>query len=128
MTDLNRNELEAMRVLWERGALKPADIQGEFEWPIENATLRSVLRQLVEKGHARREKQGKAYFYQARASRRSLLDSMARRMARVFSGGSAADLIAQLIRAEELSDEEIETLRRLAASKAQDNDAEGENA
>ena len=128
MTDLNKNELEAMRVLWEKGALKPADIQEEFEWPIENATLRSVLRLLVEKGHARREKKGKAYFYRASASRGSLLDSMAQRMARVFSGGSAADLIAQLIRAEELSDEEIETLRQLAASKGQDTDAEGEDA
>ena len=42
---------------------------------------------------------------------------MTRRMARVFTGGSAADLIAQLIKSENLSEKEIEELRRIAADK-----------
>ena len=54
MEDLNRNELEAMRILWEHGMMKPAEIQEEFSWPIENATLRSVHAGLIEKGHVRR--------------------------------------------------------------------------
>ena len=45
---LNKNELEALRILWEKGELKPADIQARFSWSIENATLRSVIVNLVE--------------------------------------------------------------------------------
>jgi predicted transcriptional regulator len=117
MAELNDNELEAMRALWERGPLKPAEIQDEFGWPIENATLRSVLRVLVDKGHVSRRKHGKAFVYRARSSRRGVLASMSRLMARVCCGGDPAHLIAQLIRTEKLSDEEILELRRIAEER-----------
>ena len=120
MAQLNRNELEAMRVLWEKGSVKPAQIQDEFSWPIENATLRSALRLLVEKGLVTRGKKGKAYYYRAKASRRRVLKNMSQRMAHVFTGGSAADLIAQLIKTEKLSKKEIQELRRIAAQKVSD--------
>jgi len=118
MAELNRNELEAMRVLWEKGTLKPAEIQEGYSWDIENATLRSVLRVLIDKGCVTRRKKGKAYYYRAKAKRHSVLRNMAGRMAHVFTGGSAADLIAQLIKSEKLSKEEIKELRRLAARKS----------
>jgi predicted transcriptional regulator len=120
MAQLNRNELEAMRVLWEKGSLKPAQIQDDFSWPIENATLRSALRLLVEKGLVTRAKKGKAFYYRAKASRWRVLKNMSQRMAHVFTGGSAADLIAQLIKTEKLSKDEIEELRRIAAQKVSD--------
>jgi BlaI family penicillinase repressor len=118
MIELNKNELEALRVLWKNGPLKPADIQHRFSWPIENATLRSVLRVLIQKGQVKRHRMGKAYYYQAMASRRGILSKMARRMAQVFSGGSAADLIAQLIKSEKLTRQEIHELQQIAATKA----------
>jgi predicted transcriptional regulator len=115
---LNRNEVEALRILWEAGAQKPADIQSSFGWPIENATLRSVLRGLVEQGLITRTKQGKAFLYRAKVSRASQLRRMVRRMADVFTGGSRADLILQMVRSEKLKADEIEMLRRIAASPA----------
>ena len=75
MTSLNQNEMEALRILWERGELKPAEIQAHFSWPIENATLRSVLVNLVEKKHIARRLQGKAFFYAARVPKATLLQS-----------------------------------------------------
>ncbi len=118
MADLNRNELETMRVLWEKGTLKPAEIQEHFSWSIDNGTLRSVLKVLTEKGHVTRRKEGKAYYYRAKASRRGVLSKTAQRMAHVFSDGSPAELIAQLIKSEKLSSEEIKELRRVATEKA----------
>jgi BlaI family transcriptional regulator, penicillinase repressor len=117
MADLNKNELEAMRILWSGPELKPAEIQDRFTWSIENATLRSVLAQLVEKRLVSRRRRGKAFFYRARAARETLLSTMTRRMAQVFTGGSTADLIAQLIKIEKLSPEEIAELRSAAAEK-----------
>ena len=118
MSELNKNELEAMRILWESPELKPAQIQEQFSWPIENATLRSVLAVLVEKNLATRTKRGKAFFYQAKRSRRSMMARMAQTMAHVFTGGSTLDLIVQLIKTEKLSKQEIDELRRIAAEKA----------
>ena len=64
MISLHQNELEALRILWEGGELKPAEIQAKFSWPIDNGTLRSALENLVEKKHITRKQQGKAFYYE----------------------------------------------------------------
>jgi BlaI family transcriptional regulator, penicillinase repressor len=107
-------------VLWERGESKPAEIEAEFSWPIDNGTLRSVLRVLMDKGLVARRKAGKAYVYEATKSRAGVMSRMARNMAHVFSGGSTAGLIAQLIKTEQLSPEDLAELRRIARSEAKE--------
>ena len=112
---LNQNQLEALRILWEKGALKPAEIQGHFSWPIENATLRSVLVNLVEKGHIIRKLHGKAFFYGACAKKTTLLQNMLRTMARVFAGGSSRELVAQLVETGDIKPDDLELIRRTTA-------------
>jgi predicted transcriptional regulator len=117
MDALNPNELEALRILWERGESKPAEIEDAFAWDIDNGTLRSVLRVLMDKGLVVRRKAGKAYVYKTKKTREGVMSRMTRQMARVFAGGSPADLIAQLIKTEKLSPEDLAELRRLAESR-----------
>lgn len=117
-TPLNQSELEVLKILWERGELKPAEIQAGFSRPIENATLRSVLVNLVAKGHAARKLRGKAFFYRARASKNALLQSMLRTMASVFAGGSSQELVAQLVETGDIKPEDLEIIRRAAMSKS----------
>jgi predicted transcriptional regulator len=112
---LNQNELEALRILWEGGELKPASIQGRFSWPIENATLRSVLANLVQKGHLTRKLHGKAFFYGARVKKTTLLQNMLRTMARVFAGGSSRELVARLVETGDIEPEDLELIRRATA-------------
>ncbi len=112
---MNQNELEALRILWENGAVKPAGIQGRFSWPIENATLRSVLVNLVEKGHVRRKQRGKAFFYEARVKKTALLQNMLHTMARVFAAGSKQELVAQLVKTGDIKPEDLEVIRRTIA-------------
>ncbi len=119
MASLNPNELEIMKVLWEGGALKPSEIQEQLSHPVKNSALRWQLGALVEKGHLIRKKKGKAYYYSARTHRHSALKKLTRGLAEVFCGGSAVALIGQMIESEEeLSEEDIRELRRIAARKA----------
>jgi predicted transcriptional regulator len=117
MASLNQNELEALRILWEQGPSKPAEIQVRFSWPIENATLRSVLVNLVAKRHARRTLQGKAFFYEAKATKTTLLPHMMRTLERVFAGGSRHALLAQLVETGDIKAADLELLRQTAAGK-----------
>jgi predicted transcriptional regulator len=116
-TSLNQSELEALRILWEGDELKPATIQSRFSWPIENATLRSVLVNLVEKGHISRKLHGKAFFYVACAKKTTLLQNMLQTMARVFAGGSSRELVAQLVETGDIKPEDLELIRRTIAEK-----------
>jgi BlaI family penicillinase repressor len=118
MNSLNQNELEVLRILWEQGESKPADIQAHFAWPIENATLRSVLVNLVTKRHVTRRLQGKAFMYAARLPKATLLQNMMHGLARVFAGGSREDLVLQLMKTSDLNPADLELLRETAGKKS----------
>ena len=122
MIELNENEKEALRVLWESGEVKPAEIQSAFGWAIENATLRSVLRNLVEKGFVNRRKEGKAFLYRARSRRASQFSQAMQRMAEIFTGGSKTDLILELLKREKLSAQDLATLQEIANRKRPETD------
>ena len=112
--DLSKNELEVLRILWERKELKPAEIQALFSWTIENATLRSILFNLVEQGHLTRSLHGKAYRYAARVPKATLLQATSRALARVFSGGSTKELLLQLVETENIGASDLELIRAIA--------------
>lgn len=117
MIEMNENEKEALRILWEVGEAKPASVQEAFGWDIENATLRSVLVNLVEKGMATRRKVGKAFLYRARSRRMSQFSQSMQRMAEIFTGGSMTDLILELMKREKLSPEDLVELQQIANRK-----------
>ena len=116
---LSRPQLHVLQILWDADRpLKPAEIQERFAWSIENATLRSVLRGLLEGGEVSREKSGKAYLYSAAREKRNALSEMLDGLARVFSSGSRAGLLAQFLQDESLSPEEVKELTRIARKSA----------
>jgi len=112
---LNQNELEALRILWEVGELKPAEIEAQFGWPIENATLRSVLVNLVAKKHIHRRRQGKAYYYAARLPKATMLQIMMKMVSRVFSEGSSKALVAQLVETGDIKPSDLKAIHEAAS-------------
>lgn len=114
---MNQNELEALRILWEQGESKPAEIQAHFSWPIENATLRSVLVNLVEKNHVVRRLRGKAFYYAARVPKATLLQSITQSLARIFAGGSHRELVVQLMETSDIKSADLDLIRKTAAGR-----------
>ena len=113
---LNQNELEALRILWEEGELKPAEIEARFGWPIENATLRSVLVNLVEKKQVHRRKAGKAFYYAARVPKATILQAMMGTLKRVFAAGSSRALFLQLIETGDIKPADLKIIQEAAES------------
>ncbi len=120
MTTFSQGELEAMRVLWEHGEMKPPEIQQRLPHPIQNGTLRYQLNALVKRGHLTRRRVGKAYFYKAVTPRKGTFKEMTARMANAFTKGSTAGLIVELIRTEKLTPEEIQLLQQAAKAKGKE--------
>ena len=113
--DFNRTQLHIMQILWAaEDGLKPAEIEEQFDWDIDNATLRSVLRVLMERGEVEREKRGKAYYYRSAKQKDRALSSWLSGLAEVFAVGSRAGLLAQLLQDESLSPEDREALEKIA--------------
>lgn len=112
-------EWEVMQVLWRHDSLKPAEILARLDRPLTNAALRSTLRVLTEKGHVTRSKRGKAYYYRPRKPASAALRSMVRHLTNLFCGGTSYQLIAQLIKTEKLSDDDLRQLQEIAAQRVQ---------
>ena len=117
MTTFTSGESEIMKILWDYGEQKPSEIQERHPRTIRNAALRFQLKALLEKGHVTRRKVGKAYYYKASTARKGAFKKMAQRMADIYCRGSAAGLIAELIKSEKLNEEEISELTKLAEAK-----------
>ncbi len=114
LPDFNRTQLHIMQLLWDaEEPLKPAELEARFEWPIENATLRSVLALMLERGDLDREKRGKAFHYFPRRKKTAAVSDMLSGLARLFGSGSRVGLLSQLMQEDSLSEEEIQQLREL---------------
>ena len=112
-------ELEVMQILWGHGELKPVEIQERYSRPIKNAAVRFQLKVLLGKGHITRRKVGKAYYYRAATGKAGVFKKMTRRMADIYCQGSTVGLIAELIRSEKLSVEDIRDLEELARKEGE---------
>lgn len=114
MPEFTKGELEVMRILWEHGELKPGEIHEHFPREITNSSLRSYLAILLDKGHVKRRRVGKAYFYKAKTRRESTFRSMVDDLARVCCDGSVTNVLCNLIRSEKLSADDLLELKRLS--------------
>ena len=107
MVRFTAGEMEVMRILWDHGELKPAEIQKQFPRPIKNAALRSYLTILVEKGHLVRRSKGKAFYYRPKTKRESTFRSMLGELVNTFCGGSSEALLCHLLAKEKLSPKDL---------------------
>jgi predicted transcriptional regulator len=112
--ELSPAELEILSILWQKSPLKPAQIEAAFSRPIENATLRSTLVGLVEKGFLKRDRVGKAFYYRTARTPRAVRRKLVERLASVFAEGSRLGLIAQLIQDEKLTPAQLRELEKFA--------------
>jgi len=122
--DFNRTQLHVMQILWDTDeALKPSEIDDHFEWPIENATLRSVLAVMMDRGDIDREKRGKAFHYFAKRRKTAAMADMLAGLARIFGSESRVGFIAQLLQEESLTPEESRQLRAIAGELSVETEA-----
>lgn len=114
---LSKRERQIMDVLHRRGQATAADITAALEDAPTNTTVRTLLRILVAKGHARFEREGKSYVYRPAADREEVGASMMTYVVRTFFGGSPAKAMAALLgrERESLSEAQLARLERLIA-------------
>lgn len=102
-----------MAVLWDRGDATVAEVQERLADDLAYTTVLTVLRTLEEKGHVGHREDGRAYRYHPLVEREEAGASvLARLLDRVF-GGSPELLLTQLVAEGDLSEEELERMRRL---------------
>lgn len=124
-TTFGRVQLRIMRILWERGTANAREIsdalnrQGPIAHsPIAHSTVQTLLRKLEEKQAIGHRVQQRTFVYfplveEERATRSATRDLIERTF-----GGSAAGLVAWLLRREQIAPDELREIKKLIDEKS----------
>ena len=109
---LSELENEVMQAVWSLG---PSSVEAVHEVVsrrrnLKEATTRTILRRLEQKGYVRHEEQRRAYIYRPVESARSVAARVVRQMIDKFCCGSVEELVSGMIEAKVLSKRELKTL------------------
>ena len=104
-----------MDIVYGLGKASAREVLAEIPDPPGYATVRSILRVLVEKGELTYKKEGRSYIYAPRKSRAKVARSALARLLQTFYGGSVGQAVSGLLELEhgEIDEEELERIELL---------------
>lgn len=106
-------EIDIMQVLWEIGSGTVTDVRERLDDSLAYTTVLTMLRTLEEKGHLRREEEGRGHRYFPRVDRAEARASALRHVLHRLFGGDPEMLLTHLVSERDLSASELERMRRL---------------
>jgi predicted transcriptional regulator len=118
-TTLSRRERQIMDVLYKRGSATASEVMESLSDSPSNATVRTLLRILEEKGHVRHESDGTRFTFFPAVRREKATRSALRHLVQTFFDGSPARAVAALMESSDvkLSTEDAARLKKLIEEK-----------
>ena len=117
---LSEFELDVMQHFWEEGSCSAPDIH---KWITENkkvaySTVKTIIDRLEGKGALKRQRlEGRSIVYAAAIEREAISNKLLPAFLRRFFNGNSSQLIAHLIKDDELSDADIAFLEKFIANR-----------
>src|SRR5215471_2348410 len=114
---LTRRERQIMDILYRLGRATAAEVMAALPGDPSYSTVRTQLRVLEEKGHARHEEEGLRYVYTPSVPRHAVRRSALRHLVDTFFDGSAEKVVGALLGGEghRLSEQELKRIADLVA-------------
>src|SRR5262245_13459911 len=116
---LTPQELELMKVVWQRGAATVRDVYESLleRRRIAYTTVMTMLNVLEKKGHLSKRTQGRSYVYEPVRTKQRVLGAMVRDFVERVFDGSAEPLLLHLIEERQLSEKDLDQLARRIRSR-----------
>ena len=122
---LTEQELEIMKVVWERESLTVRDVYETLRArrQIAYTTVMTMMRILERKGHLKVSRADRAYVYRPSRPRQRVLGEMVREFVDRVFGGAAEPLVQHLVRDRHLTEDDLrEIAAQLKLRKSEDAD------
>ena len=121
---LTEAELRLMDVVWDKGRATVAEVCGALpkQGALAYNTVLTIMRILEDKGYLRHAKaaEGRAFVYRPTVRRETASRSAVRHLLRRFFGNSAGKLVLNVLENDDLSDEELQRIRKLVKPHEQE--------
>ncbi|MGB9459244.1 MAG: BlaI/MecI/CopY family transcriptional regulator [Bryobacteraceae bacterium] len=112
---LTGQELEIMKIVWERGSVTVRDV---YEALLERrkvayTTVMTMMKILEQKKYLKKTQAERAYVYRPAQPKRKVIGAMVREFVNRVFNGSAEPLLVHLVEEGDLSREDLEEIARL---------------
>jgi predicted transcriptional regulator len=114
---LTDREANLMEVLWDHGPSTVAEVRRELADSLAYTTVLTILRNLEGKGYVAHEEEGRAHRYSALIERDAAQHSALQALKQKLFSGSTELLMTRLVAEKDLSETQIERIRRLLDQK-----------
>ena len=116
---LTEQELEIMKVVWERDSVTVRDV---YEALLERrkvayTTVMTMMKILEQKKYLKKDQSDRAYVYRPAQPKGQVIGAMVREFVNRVFNGSAEPLLVHLVKEHNLSAEELEEIARLRRNK-----------
>jgi len=123
MPTLTGQELEIMKVIWR---LETATVRQVYEELLKQrriayTSVMTIMNILERKGHLRRRQEDRAYVYVPAKPQKQVIGSMVREFIQRVFNGSAEPLLVHLVEDEQLTEQDVEEIRRTIKSSKKPN-------
>ena len=113
--NLPRRERQILEIIYQLGEASVSDVLERMPDPPSYSAVRTMMRQLEQKGYLRHRRELTKYVYRPTESRESASKSALMHVLKTFFGGSAPDAVAAILDAtsDDLTDDDLRRLKRL---------------
>lgn len=109
---LTNAEHRIMEVVWARGSATVADVVEALNGKDAYTTILTLMRILKEKGYLSTRKEGRAHVFTPKVDRETAARKAVHQLLSKFFFGSPQELVLSFLREEELTPEELETIKQ----------------
>ena len=114
-TTLTGQELEIMKIVWERESVTVRDVYEALleKRKVAYTTVMTMMKILEQKRYLRKNQADRAYVYTPAQPQKKVIGAMVRDFVNRVFNGSAEPLLVHLVEEHDLSPEELEEIARL---------------
>jgi BlaI family transcriptional regulator, penicillinase repressor len=110
-TGLTNAEHRIMEVIWALGTATVAEVVEALQGKDAYSTILTLMRILKIKGYLTTRKEGRAFVFTPRVDRDAAARKAVHQLLSKFFGGSPSELVLSFLREEDITPEELDTLK-----------------
>jgi predicted transcriptional regulator len=119
ITELTENELQIMKIIWEKSSTTVRDVYEELlkHRKIAYTTVMTVMGVLEQKGHLKKTAKGRAYVYSPAHPQNEVVRSMVRDFVQRLFNGMSKPLLVHMIEDGKLTEAELDEVKKELKAK-----------
>jgi BlaI family transcriptional regulator, penicillinase repressor len=112
--ELGELERQVMQIVWSHGPLSAEAVRERVDRALKEATVRTVLRRLEDKGYVTHRVDNRTFIYEAAEARSRVAARAVKRIVDWFCEGSVDEVLVGMVDAEMLSKPQLDRLMKRA--------------